>query len=133
MHCDVRYADAVKVSAVVMRMNCTADEPALLVLEVTMHIGRLVETSIFEVPVDQHEAASHVLVAHPMRYAICVVAPLPVTLVTMPGMSAGAQRAERCIQDEQQRGGGKSRMRMKLGVGMGVEEARPERDILEPC
>ena len=84
MHCDVRYADAVKVSAVVIRMNCTADEPALLVLEVTMHIGRLVATSTFDVPVDQHEAASHALVAHPMRYETAVVAPLPVTLVTIP-------------------------------------------------
>ena len=84
MHCDMRYAEPVKVSAVVMRMNCTDDEPALLVLEVMMHMGTLVCTSILDVPVAQHEAASHVLVAHPMRYAIAVVGPLPVTPVTMP-------------------------------------------------
>lgn len=88
LHCDIRYADAVNVSAVVMRMNCTADEPALLVLEVTIHIGTLVMTSIFDVPEPQHEVASHVLVAHPMRYPMAVVGPLPVTPVTMPATSA---------------------------------------------
>ena len=79
-----KYADAVKASACVMRINCIDVEPAVLVLEVMMHNGTLVCTSIFEMPTPQHVLAAQVGDEHPTWYEIAVVAPAPVMPVTMP-------------------------------------------------